>query len=73
VEVNVELKNRTHYGVADTAKALAVTVDAIYKLLRCGRLDATKGEDGQWQIPSEAITKRLRERQARLRQTAGAL
>lgn len=41
----------------EAAKRLNISIPAVYKALKEGRLEGTKNEDGKWDISEEAILK----------------
>ena len=52
-------------GISAAARTLNVTLDAIYRLIWAGRLDAKKNPDGKWMVQRAAIERRLKERERR--------
>ena len=51
------------------ARRLGITLDAIYRLVAVGKLQARKNTDGEWLIPADAVEVRRKARM-KLRRTS---
>jgi len=51
--------------IAEAAKALGVTYDAVYRLVLVGKLEAVK-EDRMWNVNEAAVIKRLNKKGGRV-------
>ena len=53
--------------VAQTARALGVSLDAVYRLLQANKIAASKDKHGRWLVPAAAVDQRL---QRKIKKTA---
>lgn len=56
-----------HLSVQKAARKLGITLDAVYRLCKAGKLESKKRRNGQWQIPVAAIRERKTRKARELR------
>lgn len=51
--------------VYETARALKISVDAVYRLCQSGKLLAAKRVNGRWSVYKSSVDNRIKEKAAR--------
>jgi len=64
------MKEKNELSAKLAARRLGITLDAIYRLVAVGKLQARKNTNGEWLIPADAVEVRRKARLRRARQHA---